>query len=109
MLKSAWLALLLCWSIGSATAADPPYPQAQRGFPQPPNPAAQTQAGKFLDRGGRVFNVQAYGAIVDGHRDVTASFAAAFADALLADMPPPPEEQQKIVAANRAGTVALPA
>ena len=35
--------------------------------------------------------------------------AAAFADALLADMTPPPEEHQKIVAANRAGTVALPA
>ena len=35
--------------------------------------------------------------------------AAAFAEAVLADMPPPPEEQQKIVAANRAGTVALPA
>ena len=33
----------------------------------------------------------------------------AFADALLADMPPRPAEQEAIVAANRAGTVGVPA
>ncbi|HLY85527.1 MAG TPA: MBL fold metallo-hydrolase [Gaiellaceae bacterium] len=33
----------------------------------------------------------------------------AFADALLADMPPKPAEQERIVAANRAGKVGVPA
>jgi glyoxylase-like metal-dependent hydrolase (beta-lactamase superfamily II) len=33
----------------------------------------------------------------------------AFADALLADMPPRPADQEAIVAANRAGTVSVPA
>jgi hydroxyacylglutathione hydrolase len=35
--------------------------------------------------------------------------AAAFAAALLADMPPPPAEQERIVAANRSGRVGAPA
>ena len=35
--------------------------------------------------------------------------AAAFADAVLADAPPRPHDQERIVAANRAGTVAAPA
>jgi hydroxyacylglutathione hydrolase len=35
--------------------------------------------------------------------------AAAFADAVLADMPPRPQNQERIVAANRAGNVAAPA
>jgi glyoxylase-like metal-dependent hydrolase (beta-lactamase superfamily II) len=34
------------------------------------------------------------------------SEADVFADALLAEMPPPPAEQKRIVAANRAGSVA---
>jgi hydroxyacylglutathione hydrolase len=35
--------------------------------------------------------------------------AAAFADAVLADTPPRPRDQERIVAANRAGSVAAPA
>ena len=35
--------------------------------------------------------------------------ADAFADALVAEMPPPPAEQERIVAANRAGSVAAAA
>ena len=83
MRKIGLLGLLVSFAIGSAAvAADPPNPQAQpAGVQERVNPGMQAQTGKFVDRGGRVFNVQAYGAVVDGRKDVTASFAAAFADA----------------------------
>ena len=82
MRKIGLLGLLVSFAIGSAAvAADPPNPQAQpAGVQERVNPGMQAQTGKFVDRGGRVFNVQAYGAVVDGRKDVSASFAAAFAD-----------------------------